>query len=221
MSLAISKHTKRSAEDAGIVDGNESQKFQQMGNDYLKQGKYKKAIQRFRTALTFCSKESAQNAEILYQIGNVYIVQGDDKHAENCFNKAIKYDPDNIQIRETLGDLFLKKGSNLEAWFNFSLVKTPNNPDILAKLAIVNFRTGKYSDAYKHFKKIKNGKIKSSATRKDLKKVSKEMVRIYKTAGNFLLAVAIKLKASGKIDMTSSIASKSLHCFQRVRMLNR
>jgi tetratricopeptide (TPR) repeat protein len=130
-----------------------------IGNCYLGQGEYRKALLFYNKAL-----ESKSNyVPALNNIGVLYSIQGDDQKALVAFEKANKASPFSKTPRYNLARLYLSYGlaSSAMPLFKGLLNDSPTDVDLLNALATANFMQSDYQQALSYFNQIPASELQS------------------------------------------------------------
>jgi len=86
--------------------------FFNRGNVFLKKNEFKKALDDFSSAIDLSSNDSKTSAKALAGRARAYLnLKEFDKGIEDC-NLAIKIEPFNVEYKNLLGELFIKKGES-------------------------------------------------------------------------------------------------------------
>ena len=116
--------------------------------NYMANGKNKEAIAYYEAIL----KQTPQNASVLNNLSGLYQREADGRALPTA-EQALKFDPDNPAIQDTLGWILVEQGQvnrGLEL-LNKALAKAPKSPGIRYHHAVALARTGDKVGARKSF----------------------------------------------------------------------
>ncbi len=99
----------------------------------------------------------AETQELYLQAGKEYLLKGERQKANEYLNKIINAEPETLSPKMLSDALFYKeeyiKAKNILKEIH---LKEPENIDVLAKLAICNFKLGNIADAEKNLSSLEN-----------------------------------------------------------------
>ena len=84
---------------------------------------FDEAIEEYKIVLEL----DPQNLKTLFNLGRLYIQQGEHRKALNCFNQIIEISEDNIEAWNNLGTIYEELGSIDYAIYSYSSSLTINN----------------------------------------------------------------------------------------------
>ena len=119
-----------------------------------KQGEIEQAIEKFEIALGIESTFSLA----LANLGECYLLKNDIKMAENKTLEALKYDPDNGQIRVLYAQILHRQrryDKSIDE-FNKSIALGFESPEVYANLVVAYYELGKMDKSDESMDRIKN-----------------------------------------------------------------
>lgn len=132
-------------------DPNNSRLHFRLGVVYDRWGKKKAAIEEMKTVISL----DPQNARALNWLGYRYAESGENlDEAENLIKQALKQDPDNGYIADSLGWVYFKKGLFTEAlkYLEKAARLKPDDPTILEHLGDVHRKLGDNEEAISYYR---------------------------------------------------------------------
>jgi len=96
-----------------------------------------------------------ENSGLQNNLGSIYWATNDFQNARDCFENAIRFQPNFIDAWVNLGTTLLSLDEFLDAEsaLNYALTLDSNQPDVESKLANCYFRRGKVEQAIQHIEK--------------------------------------------------------------------
>lgn len=127
------------------ADIGQSEKWNELGNDYYNQKNYKLAIECYNKALEI----TPQDPTIWHNKGNALYNQGDYKKATCCYERALKFDPANFNLWRDNGDTYMKleKYDSAITCYEMALKIDSNSANLWFGKGLAFFRKGKYEEA--------------------------------------------------------------------------
>jgi len=124
--------------------------YNNLGNIFMNQWRYKSAELQYRKALKFIP----HNAMVLSNIGNSLMHQGKNKEAIDWLNKAIKVDAGYADAYTNLGNVLQEQGELDKAvvLYNKAITLNPKLYQAYISLGVVIAEIGEYQDAIKCYK---------------------------------------------------------------------
>ena len=142
-----------------------------LGNVYNRWGREKAAIEEMKTVISL----DPQNAYALNYLGYSYAESGENlDEAERLIKEALKQEPDNGYITDSLGWVYFKKGLFTEAleYLEKAASLVPDDPNILEHLGDAYWKLGDSEEALNCYKHALSKKRKD---RGDLEKKIREL----------------------------------------------
>ncbi len=133
-----------------ITDANSrSQSHSNLGNGFVKQGKYKDAVAHFTEALRL----NPRYTEVHNNLGNVLYTQGKYEEAVAHFTEALRLNPGFKDIHNNLGTALSRQGKYAEAEAHFTEAIRLHPEDVQAhyNLGLVFSQVGNYEAARAQF----------------------------------------------------------------------
>ncbi len=107
-------------------------------NDFVKVTDYARQMQNILNVVSNTSY-SNEDAWTCYRIGEAYYSSGDNQHAFDFFNQAVKLEPYNLEFRNKLGAVLidLSKPEQAKAQFEFIIKENPEYPQAYCNLGFL------------------------------------------------------------------------------------
>jgi tetratricopeptide (TPR) repeat protein len=128
-----------------------------LGQTYEALGKFSEAEKAYRDAISLNDKNTRKSEWPSYNLGALYLSQGQAEQAVPYFSQALAYKPDFIEAKIKLGVGLSKTGKPSEARkvLEDAVRVAPDNPEAHYRLGLLLMKSGSTKEAEDHLEKFR------------------------------------------------------------------